>query len=590
MKTILLSVFSLLLSLSLSGQRIDGLTDSLPENIRPDYEHAPFYHGVASFDPSSNQIILWTKITPMDENKQEPLFWELAQDSLFNTIVREGKTLVGKETNFTFSLDVAGLTSNSKYFYRFRNKDNKYSAVGETQTAPEGQLSKLRVGVTSCTSIYSGFFGAYRNMAKQNELFCIIHLGDYIYDFVDENEQVRIPKPYPQEPKNLNEYRQRHAYYLLDPDLRYARQHKPFVANWDNHDIDNRPKSGLKDQGIQAFQEYCPWRRQVDTSSNIIYRQFQWGNLVDYCVTDQRLWRYKDTLTGGETNLLGKDQFGWICKSLKNSKAKWKLIGSQKMFGGWYTKGIPPGLLQVIPNDGNVFDDGGWDGYPTTRNMLLDSITAWHLDNCVFISGDAHMSFAMDLCKNPQNPLLYDPETGKGSLGVEFLPASISRGNFDEQGVPESIANLFISINKKANPHHYLNDFTRHGYGMLTFTEDSLVAQIFYCKKETLDYGYESVNSLVVKTKENHWSRTYKPIEPSLIKSTKVKNWKIYPNPSKGGIVYISHPIPIEVTDKSGKLVYKNEYTHEFYTKDLPKGKYIIKNINSGKKKKLIIK
>ena len=579
----------LLIGFQLNAQTIDGVTDSLPENMRPDLEHAPFYHGVASFDPTSTQIILWTKITPSIAGQPEEISWQLALDSGFSQVIQSGVSTCGEQSNYTLMLDLSGLPPQSTFYYRFQSSDNRYSAVGETHTAPSTDADNLSIGIASCSSVYSGFFGAYRNLASRPEVFCIVHLGDYIYDFVDENEQVRIPSPYPENPNSLDGYRQRHAYYLLDPELRYARQHKPFILNWDNHDIDNNPQNGQQDKGVQAFYEYCPWRKLVDTTLNIIYRQFSWGNLVDYRVTDQRLWRYQNQLPGGQYNLLGQDQFSWLCQSVVESTAKWKIIGSQKMFGGWYTNGIPSALLNFIPNDGNVFDNGGWDGFPETRKMLLDSLAAHQVDNCIFISGDAHMTFAIDIAKDPQDPNVYNPETGEGSLAVELLPTSISRGNFDEQGVPESLANLFVGINKTSNPHHFVTDFTRHGYGLLNFTKDSVVAQVVYCSKDELKYSYDSINSLVLKDRENHWSRNYKPNETGIFSQNKEKSWFLYPNPSDGGVVFLSHPLSIEITDSEGKLIYKANSINHFSTKGMAKGVYTVKALSNSKKRKLII-
>ena len=589
MKIFFLSLFILFGFFEGKSQVIDGVTDSLPENIRPDYEHAPFYHGVASFDPTPNQVIIWTKITPIETGQIEEVLWEIALDSGFTQVVQSGISNCGPLTNYTLSKDLVGLPSLTKFYYRFKSSDNRFSTIGETQTAPAEDAEKLTIGIASCSSVYSGFFGAYHNLASRPDVFCIIHLGDYIYDFVDENEQIRIPFPYPENPNSLDGYRQRHAYYLLDPELRYARQHKPFILNWDNHDIDNNPQNGQVDKGIQAFFEYCPWRKLVDSTTSVIYRKFAWGNLVDYRVTDQRLWRYQTLLPSGQTNLLGQNQFNWLCQSILESNSKWKIIGSQKMFGGWYTNGIPAGLLNFIPNDGNVFDNGGWDGFPETRNMLLDTLALHQVNNCIFISGDAHMTFAIDISKTPQDPTLYNPETGEGSLAVELLPTSISRGNFDEQGVPESLANLFVGINKSSNPHHFITDFTRHGYGLLHFTQDSVVAQVIYCNKDELNYTYDSINSLVLKNGENHWSREYKPTETGLFKSIKEKNWNLYPNPSEGGVVFLTHPLSIEISDTEGKIVFKANGISHFSTKGIPKGIYTVKALSNGKKRKLVI-
>ena len=111
----------------------------------------------------------------------------------------------------------------------------------------------------SCSSIFSGYFNAYRRIAERNDIDLVVHLGDYIYDFVDADEQVRVPVPAPVDPQTLAEWRERHSYYLLDPDLRAARQMQPWAVIWDNHDTDGDSPQHTAD-AMQAFLEYVPMR------------------------------------------------------------------------------------------------------------------------------------------------------------------------------------------------------------------------------------------------------------------------------------------------------------------------------------------
>jgi alkaline phosphatase D len=53
-----------------------------------------FRHGVASGDPLSDRVILWTRVTPPQGHSSDiEVEWELASDADFKTIVASGKAM-----------------------------------------------------------------------------------------------------------------------------------------------------------------------------------------------------------------------------------------------------------------------------------------------------------------------------------------------------------------------------------------------------------------------------------------------------------------------------------------------------------------
>ena len=48
----------------------------------------PFYHGVASGDPLPDRIILWTRVTPDDNDSSVNVSWEIAEDLSFSSIYK----------------------------------------------------------------------------------------------------------------------------------------------------------------------------------------------------------------------------------------------------------------------------------------------------------------------------------------------------------------------------------------------------------------------------------------------------------------------------------------------------------------------
>ncbi|MGB1205547.1 MAG: alkaline phosphatase D family protein [Chitinophagales bacterium] len=500
---------------------------SLPENMYADTLFAPFYHGVASGDPLNDAVVIWTRITP-NETQIEPisLSWQIATDSLFIEIVQVGNGETNSSIDWTFKHDVTDLEAATVYYYRFEDENGNFSPIGRTKTAPtNNDNTALKMAVASCSSIYSGFFNAYRRIGERNDLDLFIHLGDYLYDVVDENEEVRVPSPYPQAPNSLETWRQRHLYHLLDPDLRFVRQQQPILALWDNHDMDDDDIS----ISVQAFHEYLPTR---ESNIPIIrYQMLHYGDLLDILLLDILLFRNIDPIPGGGFSMMGNTQYEWAKNELLNSTAKWRIVASQNMMGTWSTMGLPD--LPVFEDD--VFDPTSWDGFPAERERFLQFWKNNNISNNIVISGDSHVSMAMDLTLFPLDSLTYNGDTGEGSLGVEILPTSISRGNIDELGLPISLAENAVNLSMEANPHHVYEELTSHGYGILNIEADSVRAEFWY--SPILEISNEEVlaKSLVVLDGENHWKREdivglSENVTRSIL-GLEVSN--IYPNPAK---------------------------------------------------------
>ena len=86
---------------------------------------APFYHGVASGDPLSNKVIIWTRVTPIDFSQSISGTYKVAEDSLFNNVISSGVFNTDFTSDFTVKIDVSGLNPNTFYFYRFETNGKK---------------------------------------------------------------------------------------------------------------------------------------------------------------------------------------------------------------------------------------------------------------------------------------------------------------------------------------------------------------------------------------------------------------------------------------------------------------------------------
>ncbi len=478
---------------------------------------APFRHGVASGDPQPHRVVLWTRITP--EPGEGPVIeatFELARDTGFEQIVKAGRTEALAALDYTVNVDVGDLAPGQTYYYRFRHADGRLSEIGRTRTAPVGDVDRLRMGVASCSSIYSGFFNAYRRMAER-DLDLVVHVGDYVYDFVDAQEVVRVPPHPPVDPGSLDEWRAVHAFYLSDPDLRAARAAHPWFMLWDNHDVEARARPDFNGS-VQAFREWNPIRNQVPDPSRpeILYRHLAYGDLADLYQVDILLHRNVDTVPGTNApSLLGTEQFAWLAEALQASRATWRVIGTQKLFS---TLRVAPLLAQFIAGEPReVFDTNTWDGFPESRTQLLSLLRDQGIDDNVILTGDAHISLAFDLVDDPANPAApYDPATSDASVGVEFMPASVSRGNFDETlegelgfqgGMLQAVLELVLTATSPLNPHMVFGEIVQHGWGVLTLYPDRAVAEFLY--SDILDRSEVERRGPVLTAfrGENRWSR-----------------------------------------------------------------------------------
>ncbi|MCS7073045.1 MAG: alkaline phosphatase D family protein, partial [Bacteroidia bacterium] len=384
----------------------------------------PFYHGVASGDPLTDRVILWTRVTPDTAGNPIQVNWRIATDTTFTTIINSGTVTTTPDRDYTVKVEATGLQPNTWYYYEFSALGRK-SLIGRTKTLPTGNLSNLRMAVTSCSDYQAGYFHAYRNIVQRNDADIVLHLGDYIYEYTrDVNNTIRPGLEPPTEIKTLEDYRARYSWYRLDNDLRTLHQQFPIITVWDDHESANDSyKDGAENHtegaeglwvdrkaaAIRAYNEWQPLRTNV-TDSAAIYRKFQFGNLVDLMMVDTRLYgRSKqesvtNTAALADTNrtILGTQQMNWFRNQLGSSTAIWKIMGNQVMFAP----------LRIF---GFAVNADQWDGYVADRNRITSFIEANNINNFVVLTGDIHSSWANDIPKSN-----YNGQTGT-TFGVEFV-------------------------------------------------------------------------------------------------------------------------------------------------------------------------
>ena len=201
-----------------------------------------FAHGVASGDPFTNSVVLWTRVSP-DNDGDIVIAWEVSQDETFTEITRAGSFNTNKARDYCVKVIADQLEPGKTYYYRFHSGD-MISDIGRTRTLPDGPIDQLRFAIVSCSNWQHGYFNTYDAIAKraaEQPYDAMIHLGDYYYEYgalATPRLPDRIHEP-AHEIVELGDYRHRHAQYRSDPALQAATAAMPLIAVWDDHETSN---------------------------------------------------------------------------------------------------------------------------------------------------------------------------------------------------------------------------------------------------------------------------------------------------------------------------------------------------------------
>lgn len=419
-----------------------------------------FQHGVASGDPLSDRVILWTRASSVSSRSATVVNYVVATDPALSVVVASSSTKTNVLRDFTVKVDVPGLRPNTTYYYRFA-ADGAQSPVGRTKTLPDGAAPQLRMAVVSCSNFAYGYFNVYQRIAERADLDLVVHLGDYLYEYGTGQYGTARACGQANEIVSSADYRARHAQYKRHENSQAMHRQHPMVAIWDDHETTNNAWVGGAENHqpategdwvarvAAALQANCEWMpvRVVDpTAPRRNDRSYAFGNLVDLIMLEERVGARSEQLgtnigsasgyftqTGAYADptrrLLGATEKAWLFDKLRTSTAKWKMLGQGVLFA----------QLKAVdaPNTagGGVFlNSDQWDGYQPARNRIYDVLKGGAgqapVGNVVALTGDIHSSWAADLTPDPNNPSTaaggYDPSSGEGSLEVEFVGTSVS--------------------------------------------------------------------------------------------------------------------------------------------------------------------
>ena len=448
----------------------DTTTTSLPTTtteapVGPD----PFTLGVASGDPDSTSVVLWTHV----DRPPGPVAvsFEVARNVEFTDVFAAGSTTADVATGMTTRIVIEELEPDTRYWYRF-SLDGHRTPPARTRTAPApGTVpgAPLRVGHLSCQRWSSGYWTALEDVAAIAPDL-VVHCGDYVYES-DHLGDVRPLDTRP--PRTLDEYRELWRRYRAEPELQAAHAVAPWLMVWDDHEVENNYQGDasardldtdgfldLRAAAYRAWWEFTPTRIDPpDGPALRTHRQVDWGGLTRFVLLDTRQHRDDQPCGDGDRGarcdatdgltMLGAEQETWVDESVQHD-AVWTTVVQQVVLHQW----------RLLP--GNViWNLDQWDGYTGARTRFLDTLA--DAPNPIVLSGDVHSSWVSDLRAD------FDDEDS-AAVGVEFVAPGIS------SEVPDDLAGRGELV-ELSSPHIVWSETRRRGWVLHTVTEDDWTAE-----------------------------------------------------------------------------------------------------------------
>ncbi|MEM7478001.1 MAG: alkaline phosphatase D family protein, partial [Planctomycetota bacterium] len=225
---------------------------------------------------------------------------------------------------------------------------------------PVDDSARTVLAMGSCASS-TKFFDVWTEIEKHN-IDALMLLGDtpYIY-----NTELAVN-------------RMRHREFLSIPTLAQIGASTPIWGTWDDHDFggnDTDGKVANKDLIRQAFTEYRAQKHFGDGQHGV-YTKFRRGP-IEVFMLDPRYFSQTEPspVDSDKPTCLGKTQWIWLCRELKNSTAPFKILATG-----------------MIWDDKKNREKDDWGTYSHEREAIFDFIGENKIGGVILIGGDIHVS------------------------------------------------------------------------------------------------------------------------------------------------------------------------------------------------------
>ena len=454
-----------------------------------------FGHGVASGDPLTDRVVLWTRVTT--DQLSVPVGWVIARDEALTDVVARGTAIAHADDDHTVHVDAGGLEPGTTYYYRF-TRGASFSPIGRTKTLPDGG-ERVRFAFCSCAKYNAGFFNAYARIAEHEQLDFLLHLGDYIYEASNTPPKSQTPgadigRPFEplEECRTLADYRRRYAQYRRDPDVQRLHQQLPMIATLDDHELadgawaggstehnvaEHGPWAERRDAALRARWEWLPARPPEPWDRTRVFRDVRLGGLADIMLLDIRSRRDEPArdpeMSEPGRTMLGAEQRDWLLRGLDASDSAWRIVVSPSVFTRtWCESPAQPlhttlAKLKLIDEDDEGPDHDQWDGYPVERAALTGHLRERGIEDVVFLSADIHVSVAAEVV---------DEASGR-PVAVELTAPSLTSQNLDEKlGVAPRDPAILRSEEAYVAAHDHVGwcEMASHGYVVIDIDADRI--------------------------------------------------------------------------------------------------------------------
>jgi phosphodiesterase/alkaline phosphatase D-like protein len=428
-------------------RRLPPALEALEPRLTPSVQ----YTGVEAGDPTSHDVILWTRALDPQQPQALDLITEVSRDPTFQAVDAVYLTRTVPSRDYTVKVDATGLLSGTRYYYRFLTGDEQTSPVGRFETVPDPTAEvPLHFGFSGDADGRWRPYDVSANFAAQNFDY-FVWLGDTIYETASAGSPATAD-PYADPHQALLDYWRKYREQLQPvnpggfPGLEtfYASQ-----ANYtllDNHELGNQqfqnggapagipygrgvnpsdPAYDVNTTGtfmnktlgfrtlVQAYDDYQPVREQTlsapgdpraDQTQQLYFAQ-QWGahsiffNVDDRSYRDIRLQTPSGSDDTGpradnpDRTMLGPTELAWLEQGL---------LGAQAGGITWKFVAVSSPIDQIVSESGKHWPGG----YRAEREALLKFIADNQIDHVVFITTDDHQVRVneLDYLTDPSDP------------------------------------------------------------------------------------------------------------------------------------------------------------------------------------------